>query len=187
MLAGAAGATLALVTPRRARADDVPVPIQLQVELLAKVVAYDRNFAARVQGTVQVLILTRAGDSSSEHAARHLEAAFERVERLGDFPHTQRTVHFQDAASLGKLCRERSVDIVYVTPGLENQLSQIVGVLTGLDLLSVSASPTHVPERVVLGFDLVSGKPKLLIHLGQARLQGVSFRSDLLKLARVYQ
>ena len=163
------------------------MPIALQVELLSKVVAYDRNFAARVQGSVQVLILTRAGDSTSEHVARHLEASFDRLERLGNLPQAHRAAHFQDAASLSKLCRERSIDIVYLTPGLEDQLPQIVAALTGLDLLSVSANPAHVQARVVLGFDLVSGKPKLLVHLGQAKLQGVAFRSDLLKLARVYQ
>jgi hypothetical protein len=159
----------------------------LQVELLSKVVAYDRNFTARVQGRVQVLILTRAGNSSSEQVARHLQASFDRLERIGNFPQAHDIQHFEDATSLSKQCQERSIDIVYLTPGLEDQLPQIVSALTGLDLLSVSADPAHVSGRVVLGFDLVSGKPKLLVHLGQAKLQNVAFRSDLLKLARVYQ
>jgi hypothetical protein len=186
LLGAAASALAMLCIEQRASAEDIPVPVGLQIDLLAKVVLYDRNFAARVRDRVQVLILTRSGDAGSERTARHLEAAFERVGKLGPFPVDYTTTEFRDPSSLSKRCRERSIDVVYLTPEFDAELSQIVPALTGLDLLSVSVNPVHVPERVVLGFDLVSGKPKLLVHLDQARLQNVAFRSDLLKLARVY-
>jgi hypothetical protein len=187
LLTCVASAAATLLAERRAFADDVPVPIALQVELLSRIVAYDRNFSARVRGRAQVLILTQPGEPLSERVARHLEESFARVEYMGKFPHDLAVFPFADALTLTKQCRARSIDIVYVTPGLEHQLPEIVSALTGLDLLSVAASPAQVPERLVLGFDLVSGRPKVLVHLAQARLQNVAFRSDFLKLARVYQ
>ena len=39
----------------------------------------------------------------------------------------------------------------------------------------------------VLGFDLVSGKSKLLCHLGQAKKQHVAFKAEVLKLMKVYE
>jgi hypothetical protein len=53
--------------------------------------------------------------------------------------------------------------------------------------LTVAAIPDYVELGVVLGFDVLSGRPKLLVHLGQARRQHVDLRADLLKLARVFE
>jgi hypothetical protein len=39
----------------------------------------------------------------------------------------------------------------------------------------------------VVGFDLVSGRPKVVINLAMARKQNLRFRSDLLSLARIIE
>jgi hypothetical protein len=39
----------------------------------------------------------------------------------------------------------------------------------------------------VLDFDLISDKPKLLVHLGQARKQKVAFGAEILKLMQVHE
>ena len=54
-------------------------------------------------------------------------------------------------------------------------------------MLSVAADPGEVPKGIVLGFDLVSGKPKIVVHLGQAKKQEVSFKAEFLKLAKVLE
>ncbi|HEX7668231.1 MAG TPA: YfiR/HmsC family protein, partial [Polyangiaceae bacterium] len=59
--------------------------------------------------------------------------------------------------------------------------------LQGADLLTVSTVPSYVQHGIVLGFDLVSGHPKLLVHLRQARSQQVALRPEVLKLMRVYE
>ena len=38
----------------------------------------------------------------------------------------------------------------------------------------------------MLGFDLVSGKPRMLFNLGQSRRQGADFRAELLQLMTVF-
>ena len=45
----------------------------------------------------------------------------------------------------------------------------------------------HVPKGAVLGFDLVSGKPKLLVHLTQAKKQNAAFKAEALKLMKVFE
>jgi hypothetical protein len=45
----------------------------------------------------------------------------------------------------------------------------------------------YVPAGIVLGFDLVSGRPKLVVNLSQARRQHVDFRAEVLKLMKVYE
>jgi Tat protein translocase TatB subunit len=55
----------------------------------------------------------------------------------------------------------------------------------GGNVLTASASPTIVKKGVVLGFDLVSGRAKLLIDLKQAAKQRVVFGPDILGLMAV--
>ena len=47
--------------------------------------------------------------------------------------------------------------------------------------------PNYVAKGAVLGFELVSGRPKLIINLAQAQRQDVAFRAEVLKLMRVVQ
>ena len=57
--------------------------------------------------------------------------------------------------------------------------------LRGTDVLSSAAIPGYVESGAVLGFDVTSGRPRLLVHLGQAREQHVSFDPAFLRLAQV--
>ena len=40
---------------------------------------------------------------------------------------------------------------------------------------------------LVFGFDLVSGRPKLLLNLTQAKLQNVAMKAAVLKLMQVFE
>jgi hypothetical protein len=175
------------VASRDARAEDVPVPESLQAELVAKIAGYDRGFAARAGDRAHVLILDRPDDADSARAAAHLEAALHALPEIGGLPHDEAVVAFTNAGALPQLVRSRHAAVVYITPGLEADVPAIRTSLDGVDVLSVSAVPGYVPRGVVLGFDLVSSKPKLLVNLGQARKQHVAFMAEVLKMARVYE
>jgi hypothetical protein len=56
-----------------------------------------------------------------------------------------------------------------------------------VDVLTMGAVADYVPAGIVFGVDLISGKPKLLVNLTQARRQHVDFGAQLLRLARIYQ
>ena len=57
--------------------------------------------------------------------------------------------------------------------------------LAGTSVLSAAAEARAVELGAVLGFDLVSGKPKLLFSLGQAGRQGVDLSAHVLRLMAV--
>jgi hypothetical protein len=163
------------------------VPAGLQAELLAKLAAYDRNYEARAGGKAHVLIVTKAGEPRSTLHAAVMKSELGKLERIGGLPHRESTTHYEGPAALAKRCKSESVDIVYLTPGLEKEVAELNKTLSGLDLLSVSAVPESVPDGIVLGFELVSGKPKILLNLTQAKRQNVHFKADVLKLMKVYR
>jgi hypothetical protein len=177
----------ASIFARRASADEARVPPRLQAELIAKVAAYDGHFAARASGRALVLVLVDPGDPDSERFGAQIRAELGKQPLIGGVEHMEEIVRYSSPAELARVCRERKPAIVYVAPGLSTEATPIAVALAGADVLSVAAVSTDVLHGLVLGFEVVSGKPKLLIHLTRARRQNVAFKPELLRLARVIQ
>ncbi len=167
------------------RAQSVDVPVRLQAEPLAKVVAYDRNFAARARGHALVLILVKSGYTESQRLGEQIRAELGVLEELGGLPHTEELVRFTTRRALAELCQRRGAAVLYVSVGFAAEMPGIAGALSEQSILSVSAVPAYVARGSVLGFDAASGRPKLVVNLTQARAQKVAFKPELLKLARV--
>src|SRR5262245_39034542 len=171
-----------------ASAEEVSVPIGLQVDLLVKVAAYDRNLPPRAGDRVRLAILTKPGNAESERAAAQMEKALGAKQAIANLPHEETIQPFSDSAALVKLCRSKRLSIVYLAPGFsDEEIASMAKALDGVDVLTASTVASFVPKGIVLGFDLVSGKPKLLVHLGQAKRQKVDLSAEILKLMRVYE
>lgn len=170
---------------RSARADEVIVPIDLQASLLAKVAGYDRNFAARAGDAARVLIV-RKGGAESIRTAGQLEKAVGALDDIAGLPPRVSVAAFSDAAALAAECTAQRAAVVWLAAGFQGDIPAIAAALTGANILSVTVA-NEVAGGVVLGFDLVSGKAKLLCNITQARKQNVSFKADILKLMRVVE
>ncbi len=167
--------------------EDVAVPAALQAELVAKVAAYDKNLGARAGDKVHVLIVVKPKDDASGRFAKSIESALGGVDKIGGLPHDETTTTFSTANVLAETCKSKRIAIVYLAPGFSDDIPAIKTALEGVSVLSVAAVAAEVPKGIVLGFDLVSGKPKIVVHLGQAKRQDVAFKAELLKLARVHE
>ena len=179
LLVGALGAA------RIAGAEELRVPPRLQAELLAQVAAYDTKFSQRARGRALVLVVSAPKVADSERFAAQIRAELAKQPRIGGVEHMEDNVRFSTAAELARVCRERRPAVVYLAPGLSDAVPSIAHELAGLDVLSVSAVPGDVPSGIVLGFEVVSGRPRLLVNLPRARQQNVAFMPELLRLARV--
>lgn len=183
VLAAIAGVVLSWA--QAARAERVPVPVSVQVELLAKVAEYDRNLVDRAGEKVRVVLLVKADDAQAARVVAQMRAAFGSVETIADLPVDVSSVTYSDGAALRSLVTSKRVAIVYLTPGFQGDVPAIRAALDGVNVLSVSTVPEYVENGIVLGFDLASGKPKILVHLDQAKAQNVNFKASALKLMRI--
>ena len=177
----------AVLGVRDGRAEEPSVPIGLEVELLAKVAAYDRHLPERAGDRVNVVIVTMPGNPDSVRAAAQMQTALAGIPQIDGRPHDDAVVPFPGARALPDTCKQRHAAILLFTPGFGDQVDAIRAALDGVDVLSVSSVAGYVPRGIVLGFDLVSGKPKLLVNLTQARKQKVQLSADVLKLMKVYE
>jgi hypothetical protein len=169
------------------RAEEAALPIALQVELLVKVASYDRNFQQRAGERAQVLIFTKPGNGDSARVAAQVEAGLARAPQLAGLPHDETIMPYQGPVELANTCQTKRAAIVFFGPGFRQDIPEIRAALDGIDVLSVSAIPDYVEAGIVLGFDVASGRPELLVNLTQARKQKVALRSDVLRLMKVFQ
>ncbi len=181
------GLPLLLAPGRLLAEEDVAVPVPLQMELLLKVAGYDKHLPTRAANAARVLILIKGGNPQASQVAQTAKLALQgkTLNRLGvevlELP-------FSDAAAVAQAVKDRSIAVLYATPGFNpNELSSVARSLRGLSVLSVGALSRFVETGVVLGFDLVGGKPKLVVHLRRAREQSVELSSQVLKLAKVIE
>lgn len=164
---------------------DAAVPYPLQAQLMAKVASYDRRFRERNGGKVLALLVSKRGNAESAQVAQQLKAALAELPTIGDLPHHEELVSYDGVDALARVVRERKAGIVYLCPGFDGEIAALRKALASARTLTVAAVSDYVASGVVLGFDLVSGKPKLLVHLAAALEQGIEFRSDVLRLMKV--
>lgn len=171
---------------RSAVAEEVEVPASLQAQFLSKVASYDRSFHERVRDRVRIMVVSKPRSLQSLRATGFIQSALSQQSDIGGLPHEVQLTKFTTAPALAADCKARAIAIVYLTPGLDAELESIVAALSPLQLMTVSFVADYVPHGAMLGFKVVAGRPKILIHLRQSRKQGVRFTSDLLRLAKVY-
>jgi hypothetical protein len=178
---------IVLALPLVGRAEEVAVPVALQAQLLAKVASYDRHFGARSGERAKVLLVVMPGNSESSRKASEMQRELGSIAQIAGLSHDETVSQYSGAASLKATCENEHIAIVYIGPGFGAEIDAIRDALGGVDVLTASAVADHVQRGIVLGFDLVSGKPKLLVNLTQARAQNVDFSSSVLKLMKVYE
>lgn len=178
------GGVLTLL-PTEVRADE-QIPVRVQADLLVKVAAYDMALVAR-SGERRVLVFTNPDDDDGERTPKRLKSELAAFERIAGRPHTEDLVRYEGPAAVAEACKKRDAAIAYLPPGLDSKIPAIARALSGIQVLTVAARPEYVRAGAVVGFDLVSGKPQLVVHLGQARKQKVDFKPELLRLAKVYR
>jgi hypothetical protein len=176
-----------LMCPRTVLAEEVTVPVGLQASFLAKVAPYDRSFVARAGTTVQILLVTKPNNADSVHVAAQMRTGLSRIAAIGGLPHEEVVVPYPGPSALAYLCRSNRIAIIFFAPGFADDIMAIREALAGVDVLTAAAVPAYVAAGIVLGFDVVSGRPKLTIQRPQARRQNVDFTPEVLKLMKVYE
>ena len=182
MAATAVGVGVALAGREAFAYHQVPVP--LQAELVSKAAAYDRRLASKVNGKLRLLSVYDGEDADSAAVAILFRNRIKAIGKVGGYPVQADIKPFTDAEDLADTCRG-GIAVLYLSTGLHKGMPKIAESLNGVSVFSIAAEARCVPRGAVLGFDLVGGRPKMLVHLKQAKAQNVQLRSSLLKLAEI--
>ena len=172
---------------RAAGADEPSVPPKLQADLTSKVIAYVQTPPPRAKDVIRIGILTKPGNADSTHVGSELKAALDRVDSIAGLPHEQMIVSFSTTEKLLEEAAQRGLFALYLTPGLGGDVGAIAHALDGVPLVTVASVDTYVADGAILGFEQASGRPRMVFNFTQAKQQGVTFQSAVMKLMRIVE
>jgi hypothetical protein len=168
-------------------ADEPAVPMQLQVDLTVKVIEYAQQPPIRSADMVRIGVLVKPSSAQSMRFGAELKAALDRVDTIAGLPHEQSTIEWASVMSFVEEAQKRKLSVAYLAPGLDGEVPAIARALSGMPLITVAATDSYVQSGAIVGFELVSGHPKLVFNRGQARQQNVAFGSAVMKLMRIVE
>jgi hypothetical protein len=178
---------LLLGSPGAARAES-DIPGKLQSNLIFRILTFDRNLRARMNGGSDVVMVVafKAGDARSEGCRAEL------LSGLNDLAVQQNVLGFQvrvvDVAYGGdfeaRASSARAVN-VYACPGLEDQIGAITNITRKHSWLSFGTREKAVKDGLSIGLFLDDNKPTILVNLDASKKEGADLGSDLLRVAKV--
>jgi hypothetical protein len=168
------GASAALLLAFAARADELPLP--LQVQLLQKTSAYITSLQPGPSGKVKVLVV-HPGPTPAR-SSETLAAAINTGGQVGKHPAEASLVAL--AGLKAAVTAEKPQMLWVASETDEKGVAAVLEAVGTENIVTVSASAAHVKQGVILGYELAEAKPRILVHLKQARAQSVVFLSGLL-------
>jgi hypothetical protein len=161
-------------------AQEVPVPVRVQVPLLLRILSFDRNLARRRAGDLVVAVLYQSRNRSS------LAIAEEVTLLLGSLSSTEAVgIDLDKVTDLRAALAQSGGQVLYVSPLRGVEISGIVRVSRGAGVTTVTGVPRYVEEGISIGLDLKAERPEIVVNLEGARAEGADFTAQLLKLARL--
>ena len=163
------------------------LPSDRQVLILSRALAYDSNLKSRAGDDLVVGVLGKAGHGPSEDAASTMARAFRSLISVKVQGLPVRTVQlaYTTAGALASALEARGVDVLYLVPGLEDELPAIAELTRRRHVVTMGSRQEQVARGLSLGVFAVEGKPTIVVNLAASKAEGASFGSDLLRLAKV--
>jgi hypothetical protein len=176
----AATLALALASPG-VRAQEVPVPADLQAKLFLRILGFDRNLSR--EGELRVGILVQRRHRASLEAGEELARAF------GRLPAGEKAVEVvlldAETASVKELLTDRRLDAVCVMPLRAVAIEDVAVAARDRKVRTLTGVPGYLSRGLGAGVGLRDQRPEVLINLAAARAEGADYSSQLLAFARL--
>jgi hypothetical protein len=170
------------------RADELPVPPDMQAHVLVRTLAFDRALPLRAGASVGLGIVFGTPEQDSMRSQYDLRRAFQRMngtKLLGRSVAV--SVHaYKSVAELERWIQEKQLNALYIAPGLRGEVAAIRGVCHEHKVTSLAAGRALVERGVAIGVVSNGGdKLRILVNLAAAHSAGMDLDGKLLQLAEV--
>lgn len=172
----------------RAVAQEGSLPADMQVQLLSKILRFDRNLN-RYGGEVVLGFLYQAGNRESGRLAQDLNDAAHSIHAVGAGNQGFRTVLLPYAAGndLRAELRREHVSLLYVSAMRAVDLRHVVEQAHEAGILTIAGDAEPIQAGVAIALKERGPRPAIAIRLASARKVGSDFDSGLLRLVEVQQ
>jgi hypothetical protein len=165
----------------------MPVPAELQVPLILKILTYDRNFDSRSNSALRVGIVFVAGDPVSLKAKNEVAGVFrsfsdKTVKKLA-IRHTE--IEYTSDSQIEEAARINQFNIFYVAPGNSRNLANLLRISRARQIITTTGVPAYVDQGIAVGVGVAQDRPHILINLPSSKAEGSEFDASLLRIAKV--
>jgi hypothetical protein len=162
-------------------AEDVVVPMDVQVALFTKIWKLDRTFKPGPIVTVGVIYQQEYRPSAN--VATQLVTTI----RAANLPIQVTLIDLDEQATLPQRIPLKGFDVFYVTPLRAIDVRTIAAISRAHGIKTITGVPAYVEQGLAVGMGLLKQRPLIIINLKASRAEGSEFRAQLLKLSRVIE
>jgi hypothetical protein len=183
-------AALLIGSARVLAAQDMVVPVDVQIPLLYKILTFDRKLGARAAGDdIVIAILYQETFRTSVTARNQVQETTKRIGGTSILGHPVNWMWLElgQVTDLEAAFVKYGVDVIYVAPIRGVGLDRITTAARGKQVTSFTGVPEFVDRGIAVGIGLQRERAQILINLVAARAEGAEFGAQLLNLARVIE
>lgn len=169
-------------------AQDMAVPVGVQLPLFVKLLSFNRNLAAQPSGPIVMGVLYQRKFRASANVADEVRRAAGRL-TVADNGAMLRViaVDLDETPDLGSALNRLHLTVLYVSPLRAVDLESVAAATRKARILTLTGVPRYVAAGISIGIDLKGNRPDIVINLPAAKAEGADLDAQLLKLARVIQ
>lgn len=156
------------------------VPPELRAAVLVRALGYERGLRAG-QGPVRLLVVS---DASGRRDADAMEAAFRGFAARTTLGGRNLQVDRVEVGDTAEVLRH-DPQVVYLANGTREATARRIAGALPAGRIVVCGGASLVGQGCVLGVERAANRPRLIIHLTEAREAGLDWDSRLMRLARV--
>ncbi|HEY7614921.1 MAG TPA: YfiR family protein [Gemmatimonadales bacterium] len=171
-------------------AQDTPVPVELQVQIMVKILNFDRKLPERVGGRLTVGVLYQGRYRTSANVGGEVCRTLMGLPRaaLGALETLQLSclaIDLDETPDLAAALKRERIQVLYVSPLRAFAVEDVVALTRAGRITTLTGVPRYVETGCAIGVDMKGDRPEILINLPASRAEGAELNAQLLKLARV--
>lgn len=183
-------AGVAALSAGRVSAQDTPVPVDVQVQIMVKILNFDRRLPERAGGRLTVGVLYQGRYRTSANVGGEVcrslmalpPAALGALESL---PVACVPIDLDRTPDLAAALKRERIQVLYVSPLRAVRIEDVVAVTRAGRVTTLTGVPRYVETGCAIGVDMKGDRPEIVINLAASRAEGADLNAQLLKLARV--
>ncbi|MES2178336.1 MAG: YfiR/HmsC family protein [Gemmatimonadota bacterium] len=168
-----------------ARAQEMDAPVAIQIPVLLKVMAFDRQLPLRAPAEIVIGVVFQSGNRTSAMAKDEALHAFVGArEGVGGVPLRAVAIDL-DRERLPDVLRAGKFTMLYITPLRGADVAAIASLTREWRVTTLTGVPRYVAQGLGIGVGVKGGRPRILVNLEASKLEGAELGAELLKLADI--
>jgi hypothetical protein len=166
------------------QAQEMEIPVAVQLPLFLKVMSFDRQLSSRGGGTLVLAIAYQSGYRASADAKEEAWRAASNIREISGMPLSIVAIDLDREDAAAALTRGR-VTLLYLTPVRGVDVKELGGVARAAHVTTLTGVVRYVELGLAVGVRLRGDRPRIVVNLAASRLEGAELGAELLKLAEV--